>query len=61
MPYAATDAYAALESSRRALTIAGTDGTVLACTRSEDDQPHNVDPSNIAMVSEIVTEVIRRS
>lgn len=61
MPYAATDAYAALESSRRALTIAGTDGTVLACARSEDDQPHNVDPSNIAMVSEIVTEVIRRS
>ena len=61
MPFAATDAYAALESSRRALTIAGVNGPGLACARTEDDQPHNVDPSNIAMVSEIVTEVIRRS
>ena len=61
MPFASTDAYAALESSRRALTIAGVDGPGLACARTEDDQPHNVDPSNIAMVSEIVTEVIRRS
>ena len=56
-----TDAYAALEASRRALTIAGVDGTRLACARTEDDLPHNVNPTNIATVSEVVTEVIRRS
>lgn len=61
MPYARTDAYAALEASRRALTIAGVDGTRLACARTEDDLPHNVNPTNIATVSEVVTEVIRRS
>lgn len=61
MPYAKTDAYAALEASRRALTIAGVDGTRLACARTEDDLPHNVNPTNIATVSELVTEVIRRS
>lgn len=61
MPYAKTDAYAALEASRRALTIAGVDGTRLACARTEDDLPHNVNPTNIATVSEVVTEVIRRS
>lgn len=61
MPYAKTDAYAALEASRRALTIAGVDGTRLACARTEDDLPHNVSPTNIATVSEVVTEVIRRS
>ena len=61
MPYARTDAYAALEASRRALTIAGVDGTRLACARTEDDLPHNVNPTNIATVSEVVPEVIRRS
>lgn len=61
MPYAKTDAYAALEASRRALTIAGVDGMRLACARTEDDLPHNVNPTNIATVSEVVTEVIRRS
>lgn len=61
MPYAKTDAYAALEASRRALTIAGVDGTRLACARTEDDLPHNVNPTNIATISEVVTEVIRRS
>ena len=61
MPYAKTDAYAALEASRRALTIAGVDGTRLAYARTEDDLPHNVNPTNIATVSEVVTEVIRRS
>lgn len=61
MPYAKTDAYAALEASRRALTIAGVDGTRLACARTEDDLPHNVNPTNIATVSEVVTEVIRCS
>lgn len=61
MPYAKTDAYAALEVSRRALTIAGVDGPRLACARTEDDLPYNVNPTNIATVSEVVTEVIRRS
>ena len=61
MPYAKTDAYAALEASRRALTIAGLDGPRLACAHTEDDLPYNVNPTNIATVSEVVTEVIRRS
>ena len=61
MPYAKTDACAALEASRRALTIAGVDGPRLACARTEDDLPYNVNPTNIATVSEVVTEVIRRS
>lgn len=61
MPYAKTDAYAALEASRRALTIAGIDGPRLACAHTEDDLPYNVNPTNIATVSEVVTEVIRRS
>ena len=61
MPYAKTDAYAAFEASRRALTIAGVDGPRLACAHTEDDLPYNVNPTNIATVSEVVTEVIRRS
>ena len=61
MLYAKTDAYAALEASRRALTIAGVDGPRLACAHTEDDLPYNVNPTNIATVSEVVTEVIRRS
>ena len=61
MPYAKTDAYAALEASRRALTIAGVDGPRLACAHTEDDLPYNVNPTNIATVTEVVTEVIRRS
>ena len=61
MPYAKTDAYAALEASRRALTIAGVDGPRLACAHTEDDLPYNVNPTNIATVSEVVAEVIRRS
>ena len=61
MPYAKTDAYAALEASRRALTIAGVDGPRFACAHTEDDLPYNVNPTNIATVSEVVTEVIRRS
>lgn len=61
MPYAKTDAYAALEASRRALTIAGVDGPRLTCAHTEDDLPYNVNPTNIATVSEVVTEVIRRS
>ena len=61
MPYAKTDAYAALEASRRALTIAGVYGPRLACAHTEDDLPCNVNPTNIATVSEVVTEVIRRS
>ena len=61
MPYAKTDASAALEASRRALTIAGVDGPRLAYARTEGDLPYNVNPTNIATVSEVVTEVIRRS
>lgn len=61
LPYARTDSYVALEASRRALTIAGSEDGHIALARTEDDLPHNVDPQNIALVSEVVTEVIRRS
>ena len=61
LPYARTDSYVALEASRRALTIAGAEDGHIALARTEDDLPHNVDPQNIALVSEVVTEVIRRS
>lgn len=61
LPYARTDSYVALEASRRALTIAGSEDGHIAYARTEDDLPYNVDPQNIALVSEVVTEVIRRS
>lgn len=61
MPFAQTDAHAVMESSLRALTIAGIDGPRFACSRTDEDAPHNVDPSNVAMTAEVVTEVIRRS
>ena len=50
-----------LRRAAEPLTIAGVDGTRLACARTDDDLPHNVNPTNIATVSEVVTEVIRRS
>ena len=56
-----TDAHVVMESSLRALTVAGVDGPRIACTRTDDDLPHNIQPENIAMVSEVVAEVIRRS
>ena len=61
MPFAQTDAHAVMESSLRALTIAGIDGPRFACSRTDEDAPHNIDPSNVAMTAEVVTEVIRRS
>lgn len=61
MPFAKTDAHAVLESSLRALTIAGIDGPRFACSRTDEDAPANIDPSNVAMTAEVVTEVIRRS
>lgn len=61
MPCITTDAHPAMEMSLRALTLAGLDGPRLARSYSEEDVPHRIDPSNIAMVTEVVTEVIRRS
>ncbi|WP_049777714.1 M28 family peptidase [Coriobacterium glomerans] len=61
MPYLSTDAHAAMSMSLRALTIAGVDGPGLARSHSEDDMPCNVDVDNIALVCDVVTEVIRRS
>ena len=61
MPYLATDAYAAMNMSLRSLTIAGVDGPCLACSRSEEDHPLNIDVDNINRVADVVTEVIRRS
>ncbi|MBY4797816.1 M28 family peptidase [Collinsella sp. AGMB00827] len=56
-----TDAYAAMQMSLRSLTIAGMDGTRLACARTDEDQTFNVDAENVQVVADVVTEVIRRS
>lgn len=61
MPYEATDAYVAMNMSLRSLTIAGVDGPNFACSHSEADQPFNVNPDNVDLVADVVTEVIRRS
>ena len=61
MPYEATDAYVAMNMSLRSLTIAGVDGPNFACSHSEADQPYNVNPENVDLVADVVTEVIRRS
>ena len=61
MPYVTTDANVAMNMSLRSLTIAGVEGTGFALARTEEDQPYNVDLENVAVVSDVVTEVIRRS
>ena len=61
MPYVTTDAQVAMNMSLRSLTIGGVEGTGFALARTEDDQPYNVDLENVAVVSDVVTEVIRRS
>ena len=61
MPYVTTDAYPAMSMSLRSLTLGGIEGSGFALGHTEDDQPFNVDPDNVTMVSDVVTEVIRRS
>ena len=61
MPYVTTDAHAAMDMSLRSLTIGGIEGTGFALSHTEEDQPYNVDTDNVAFVSDVVTEVIRRS
>lgn len=61
MPYVTTDAHAAMSMSLRSLTIAGIDGTGFALSHTEDDQPYNVEPANVSLAADVVTEVIRRS
>ncbi len=61
LPQVETDAYVALQRSLRALTITGVDGQGGQIAGTDDDLPVNVKPENIDVVSEIVTEVIRRS
>ncbi|HJG37390.1 M28 family peptidase [Enorma phocaeensis] len=61
MPFVSTDAYAAMDMSLRALTIAGVDGSGFACSHTVDDVPHNIDAKNVDRVADVVTEVIRRS
>lgn len=61
MPYVTTDAQVAMNMSLRSLTIGGVEGAGFALARTEEDQPYNVDLENIAVVSDVVTEVIRRS
>ena len=57
-----TDATPAMQSAMRAATIAGlsSDGS-FALSRSEADEPENVNPAQVVDVAEIVAEVIRRS
>lgn len=61
MPYVTTDAYPAMSMSLRSLTVAGVEGTGFALSHTEEDHVLNVDLDNVAMVSDVVTEVIRRS
>lgn len=61
MPYVTTDAQVAMNMSLRSLTIGGVEGAGFALARTEEDQPYNVDLENVAVVSDVVTEVIRRS
>lgn len=61
MPFVDTDAHAAMEMSLRSVTIAGVEGQSFACSHSQEDIPVNVNTSNIALASDVVTEVIRRS
>lgn len=61
MPYVTTDAQVAMNMSLRSLTIGGVEGSGFALARTEEDQPYNVDLENVAVVSDVVTEVIRRS
>ena len=61
MPFVDTDAHAAMERSLRSLTIAGVDENGFACSHNQEDMPLNIDTSNIALVADVVTEVIRRS
>lgn len=61
MPYVTTDAHVAMGMSLRSLTVAGVDSTGFALSHTEEDQPYNVDTDNVAFVSDVVAEVIRRS
>ena len=61
MPYVTTDAYPAMSMSLRSLTLGGIEGSGFALGHTEEDQPFNVDPENVNLVSDVVTEVIRRS
>lgn len=61
MPYVTTDAHAAMSMSLRSLTLGGVEGIGFALSHTEEDQPYNIDTDNVALVSDVVTEVIRRS
>lgn len=61
MPYVTTDAHVAMEMSLRSLTLGGVDATGFALSHTENDQPYNVNLENVSIVSDVVTEVIRRS
>ena len=61
MPYLDTESAAAMNMHLRAVTVAGVDGTRLACSHAHDDVPQNINAEQIDYVAEVVTEVIRRS
>ena len=64
VPYdwSTTDATPAMRHSMRAATIMGVNELGLpALSRTPDDVPENVDPGQIALVANMVTEFIRRS
>ena len=61
MSYESTDAYAAMSRSLRSLTLGGVDENGFACSHSSEDQAYNIDLENVAFVSDVVAEVIRRS
>lgn len=62
LDWRSTDATPAMRSSMRAATIMGvSDAGLPALSRTPDDVDDNVDPSQIATVANLVTELIRRS
>ena len=61
MPYVTTDANPAMSMSLRSLTLGGIEESGFALGHTEADQPFNVDAENVELVSDVVTEVIRRS
>ena len=62
MPWGDTDATPAMRTSLRSVTIVGCDANNLpAYAHSMDDTEANLDYDQIERVSDLVTEVIRRS
>ena len=60
--WASTDATPAMQASVRAVTVMGmTDDRLPALSHTADDTPENIDQGQVAAVSDMLCELIRRS